>query len=131
MGRKKNIRLAVKPLNVRLYQESYKEIKEIAQREGVCDSDVHRKLIAEALQARRERAGEVAADPGGEGVIGLLLRIEKLLAEQSGTSVLSLQEEVQTLSSRVAYLSDMVALLLASPPKRTRAQVKQTERLFS
>ena len=41
MGRKKNTGLAAKPLNVRLYEESYEEIKEIAQREGVFDSDVH------------------------------------------------------------------------------------------
>jgi hypothetical protein len=115
MGRKKNTELAAKPLSIRLYKESYKEIKQIAQREGVCDSDVHRELVAEALQARRERAGEVATDPGGEGVIGLLLRIEKLLAEQSGTSVLLLQEDVQTLSSRVACLSDQVEAPVSQP----------------
>jgi hypothetical protein len=81
MGRKKNTVLAAKPLNVRLYEESQREIKEIAEREGVFDSDVHRELVAEALQARRERADGVAAEPPAGGVVEALGRVEKMLSE--------------------------------------------------
>lgn len=106
MGRKKNTGLAAKPLNVRLYEESYEEIKQIARREGVFDSDVHRELVAEALRARREKAGEVAPEPPAGGVAETLGRVEKVLAELAGSGVMSLREEVQALTSRVAYLSD-------------------------
>jgi hypothetical protein len=130
MGRKKNTGLAAKPLNVRLYEESYEEIKQIAQREGVCDSDVHRELVAEALRARREKSGGVAAEPSAGHVADVLGRVEKVLAELAGSGVLSLQEEVQALMSRVAYLSDQIALL-TSPPKRPKPRDKQEGLLFS
>src|SRR5215210_8053998 len=130
MGRKKNTVLAAKPLNIRLYEESQREIKEIAEREGVFDSDVHRELVAEALQARRERADGVAVEPPAGGVVEALGRVEKVLSELAGSGVLSLREEVQTLTSRVAYLSDQIALLM-SPPKRHKPRDKQEEMLFS
>jgi polyhydroxyalkanoate synthesis regulator phasin len=130
MGRKKNTVLAAKPLNVRLYEESQREIKEIAEREGVFDSDVHRELVAEALQARRERADGVAAEPPAGGVVEALGRVEIVLSELAGSGMLSLREEVQTLTSRVAYLSDQIALL-TSPPKRHKPRDKQEEMLFS
>jgi hypothetical protein len=129
MGRKKNIEFA-KPLNVRLYEESYREIKQIARREGVFDSDVHRELVAEALQARREKGGAGTSEPSTESVAGTLVRIEKALSELSGSGVVSLCEEVQTLTSRVAYLSDQIALL-TTPPKRHKPQGTQEETLFS
>jgi hypothetical protein len=130
MGRKKNTVLAAKPLNVRLYEESQREIKEIAEREGVFDSDVHRELVAEALQARREKAGGGASESSVESIAKTLGRVEKVLAEVAGSGVLSMREEVQTLTSRVAYLSDQIALL-TSPPKRHKPRDKQEEMLFS
>lgn len=58
-------------------------------------------------------------------------RVEKVLSELAGSSgVLSLREEVQTLTSRVAYLSAQIALL-TSPPKRHKPRDKQEEMLFS
>lgn len=130
MGRKKNTEFA-KPLNVRLYEESYQEIKQIARREGVFDSDVHRELVAEALRARREKAaGSAAGQPSVEGLAEVLGRIEKALAEASGSGALSLREEVQTLTSRVAYLSDQISLL-TNPPKRHKTRTAQEETLFS
>ena len=131
MGRKKNTVLAAKPLNVRLYEESLREIKEIAEREGVFDSDVHRELVAEALRARREKAvGSTTQQPSAEGLAEVLGRIEKALAEVAGSGALSLREEVQTLTSRVAYLSDQISLL-TNPPKRHKPRDKQEEMLFS
>ena len=41
-----------------------------------------------------------------------------------------MHEEVQTLTSRVAYLSDQIALLM-SPPKRYNPRDKQEEMIFS
>lgn len=130
MGRKKNTEFA-KPLNVRLYEESYREIKEIAQREGVFDSDVHRELVAEALSARREKAaGGASQQPPAEGLAEVLGRVEKALAEVSESEALSLREEVQTLTSRIAYLSDQISLL-TNPPKRHKMRATQEETLFS
>jgi hypothetical protein len=130
MGRKKNTVLAAKPINVRLYEESQREIKEIAEREGIFDSDVHRELVAEALQARREKASGGASESSVESIAETLGRVEKVLAEVAGSGVLSMREEVQTLTSRVAYLSDQIALL-TSPPKRHKQRDKQEEMLFS
>lgn len=130
MGRGKKTGLAAKPLNVRLYEESPKEIEQIARREGVCDSDVHRELVAEALRARREKADGGVSEPSAESVVGTLGRIEKVLSELSGSGIVSLREEVQTLTSRVAYLSDQIALL-TSPPKRHKPRDKQEGMLFS
>jgi hypothetical protein len=56
--------------------------------------------------------------------------VEKVLAELAGSGVLSLREEVQMLTSRVAYLSDQIALV-TSPPKRHKQRDKQEEMLFS
>lgn len=130
MGRRKNTGLAAKPLNVRLYEESYEEIKEIARREGVFDSDVHRELVAEALRARRGRGGAVTADSPVVEAVETLKRIQKTLSELAESGVLSLPEEVQALTSRVAYLSDQVALL-TNPPKRHKPREKQEGTLFS
>ena len=130
MGRRKKTGLAARPVNVRLYEESPKEIKQIARREGVSDSDVHRELVAEALQARREKTGRVAPEPSAGEIAEALGRVEQTLSELAGSGVLSLREEVQTLTSRVAYLSDQIALL-TSPPKRHRPRDSQEERLFS
>lgn len=130
MGRKKRSEFA-KPLNVRLYEESYREIKQIARREGVFDSDVHRELVAEALRARREKAADgTAQQPSAEGLVEVLGRVEKALTEAAGLGVLSLREEVQMLTSRVAYLSDQIGLL-TNPPKRHKPQAAQEETLFS
>ncbi len=130
MGRKKNTEFA-KPLNVRLYEESYREIKQIARREGVFDSDVHRELVAEALRARREKdASGAAGQPSAEGLTEVLGRVEKALAKVSESGALSLREEVQTLTSRVAYLSDQISLLM-NPPKRHKPRATQEETLFS
>jgi hypothetical protein len=131
MGRRKRAELAEKPLNIRLYEESYRDIKVIAEREGVPDSDVHRELVAEALLARRERASDEVTEPAGKELISSLARVEKLLMELTGAGILSLQDEVQTLSSRVSYLSDQVAILLTSSPKRPKAQAKKDGMLFS
>lgn len=130
MGRKKNTKLAAKPLNIRLYEESYKEIKQIAQRERISDSDVHRELVAEALHQRRQKAGEINPEATAEEIAEMLMRLEKVLVELAGSSVMSLREEVQALTSRVAYLSDQVALL-TNPPKRHKPQDKQSGLLFS
>lgn len=131
MGRRKKTGLAEKPVNVRLSEESVRGIKQIARREGVFDSDVHRELIAEALDARRRKAAGGAADqPSAEGLAEVLGRVEQALAELAGSGVLSLREEVQTLTSRVAYLSDQIALL-TNPPKRHKPREKQEETLFS
>ncbi len=67
---------------------------------------MHRELVAEALQARREKAGGAASESSVESIAETLGRVEKLLAELAGSGVLSLRGEVQTLTSRVAYLSD-------------------------
>lgn len=130
MGRRKKTGLAEKPVNVRLDEESRREIKEIAKREGVFDSDVHRELVVEALRARREKAGRDDAEPSAEGVAEALERVEKVLAELAGSGVGSLREEVQTLTSRVAYLSDQIALLM-NPPKRNKPRDSQEQTLFS
>lgn len=130
MGRKKNTGLAAKPLNVRLYADSYEEIKQIARREGVFDSDVHRELVAEALRARREKVGEVSPEPSAGHVAETLERVEKVLADVAGAGVLSLREEVQALTSRVAYLSDQIALM-SGRPKRPKPRNEQEGRLFS
>jgi hypothetical protein len=131
MGRKKNSDLTDKPVNVRLSKEGYQGIKEIARREGVFESDVHRELVDEALRARRERAGAVAAEPPAGCATERLERIEKALAELAGLGVLPLSEEVQALTSRVAYLSDQIALLTSPPPKRQKPREKQEGTLFS
>jgi len=131
MGRKKNSDLTDKPVNVRLSKEGYQGIKEIARREGVFESDVHRELVDEALRARRERAGAVAAEPLAGCATERLERIEKALAELAGLGVLPLSEEVQALTSRVAYLSDQIALLTSPPPKRQKPREKQEGTLFS
>ena len=130
MGRKKNTGLAAKPLNVRLHEESYEEIKRIARREGVFDSDVHRELVAEALRARRERAGEATPEPSAGCVAETLGRVEKVLAELAGSGAVSLREEVQALTSRVAYLSDRIALLTSRPKRHTKRD-QQEGTLFS
>lgn len=130
MGRRKKSGLAARPVNVRLYEESPKEIKQIAKREGVCDSDVHRELVAEALDARRQKAGGESAEPTAGELAEALGRVEQALSELAGSGVLSLREEVQALTSRVAYLSDQISLL-TSPPKRHRPREKQEETLFS
>jgi transposase-like protein len=130
MGRRKKSGLAAKPVNVRLYEESPKEIKQIARREGVSDSDVHRELVAEALDARRQKPGGAAPEPSAGEIIEALARVEQALSELAGSGVLSLREEVQALTSRVAYLSDQIGLL-TSPPKRHRPREKQEETLFS
>lgn len=130
MGRRKKTGLAEKPVNVRLDEESRREIKEIAKREGVFDSDVHRELVVEALLARREKAGGGDSEPPAEGVVETLGRIERALAELAGSGVGSLREEVQTLTSRVAYLSDQIALL-TNPPKRHKPRESQEQTLFS
>lgn len=127
MGRRKKTGLAEKPVNVRLSEESVREIKQIARREGVFDSDVHRELVAEALDARRQRA---AGRTSREDLAEVLGRVEQALAELSGSGALSLREEVQTLTSRVAYLSDQIALL-TNPPKRHKPRERQEETLFS
>lgn len=130
MGRKKRTEFA-KPLNVRLYEESYREIKQIARREGVFDSDVHRELVAEALRARRKKAADGTIQrPSPEGLAEVLGRVEKALVEVSESGAPSLREGVQTLTSRVAYLSDQISLL-TNPPKRHKPRVTQEETLFS
>jgi polyhydroxyalkanoate synthesis regulator phasin len=131
MGRKKNTELTDKPVNVRLSKEGYQGIKEIARREGAFESDVHRELVDEALRARREKADVVAGEAPTGCVAETLERIEKVLAELARSGVLSLPEEVQALTSRVAYLSDQIALLTSPPPKRQRPRDKQEGTLFS
>jgi hypothetical protein len=130
MGRRKKTGLAEKPVNVRLDEESCREIKEIARREGVFDSDVHRELVVEALQARREKAGRGDSEPPAGSVVETLGRIERALSELSSSGVLSLAEEVQALTSRVAYLSDQISLL-TTPPKRPKPRESQEQTLFS
>lgn len=118
MGRRKKTGLAAKPLNIRLYEESWREIKRIAAREGVFESDVHRELVDEALRARREKAGGGATDPPAGDGAEALARVEKALSELAGPGVEALREEVRALASRVAHLSDQVALLAGSPKRR-------------
>jgi polyhydroxyalkanoate synthesis regulator phasin len=130
MGRRKKTGLAEKPVNVRLDEESRREIKEIAKREGVFDSDVHRELVVEALRARRERGGRGDSEPPAGGVVETLGRIERALSELSSSGVLSLAEEVRALTSRVAYLSDQISLL-TNPPKRQKPRESQEQTLFS
>ncbi len=84
MGRKKNPKIAEKPLNVRLFVEDQNEIKRLAKMDGVAESDVHRELISEALEARR--AGRVQSSSGvdsGDGNGSLFAdqieRIESIL----------------------------------------------------
>lgn len=130
MGRRKKRGLAEKPVNVRLDEESRQEIKEIAKREGVFDSDVHRELVVEALRARREKGGGGDSEPPAGSVVETLGRIERVLSELSSSGVLSLPEEVRALTSRVAYLSDQIALL-TNPPKRHKPRESQEQTLFS
>lgn len=130
MGRRKKTGLAEKPVNVRLDEESRREIKEIARREGVFDSDVHRELVVEALRARREKASGGDSEPPAGSVVETLGRIERALSELSSSGVLSLPEEVRALTSRVAYLSDQISLL-TTPPKRHKPRESQEQTLFS
>jgi predicted transcriptional regulator len=130
MGRRKKTGLAEKPVNVRLDEESRREIKEIARREGVFDSDVHRELVVEALRARREKGGGGDSEPVAESVVKTLGRIERALSELSSSGVLSLPEEVRALTSRVAYLSDQISLL-TTPLKRPKPRDSQEQTLFS
>jgi hypothetical protein len=130
MGRRKKTGLAEKPVNVRLDEESRREIKEIAEREGVFDSDVHRELVVEALRARREKGGGGDSEPPAGSVVETLGRIERALSELSSSGVLSLPEEVRALTSRVAYLSDQISLL-TPPPKRPKPRESQEQTLFS
>jgi len=55
MGRKKKTGLAIKPPNIRLYEQNYVEIKRLAKKLNVPDSHIHRELVNEALQARRSQ----------------------------------------------------------------------------
>jgi hypothetical protein len=119
MGRPKNNRLAEKPLNIRLYEEDYQEIKRLAQQEGVADSDVHRELVAEALQARRHKSSPAPSDSSEIEVIAALRRIELSLAEMKTPEPSTLSDEVQTLSSRIEFLCDQVSIL-HRPQKRTK-----------
>jgi hypothetical protein len=130
MGRRKKTGLAEKPVNVRLDEESRREIKEIAEREGVFDSDVHRELVVEALRARREKAGGGDSEPPAGGIVETLGRIERALSELSSSGVFTLPEEVRALTSRVAYLSDQISLL-TTPPKRHKPRESQEQTLFS
>jgi urease beta subunit len=130
MGRRKKTGLAEKPVNVRLDEESRREIKEIAEREGVFDSDVHRELVVEALRARREKAGGGDLELPAGSAVETLGRIERALSELSSSVVLSLTEEVRALTSRVAYLSDQISLL-TTPPKRQKPRESQEQTLFS
>lgn len=92
---------------------------------------MHRELVDEALRARREKAdGGPAESPDGRAS-ETLERIEKALAQLAGSGVLSLPEEVRALTSRVAHLSDQIALLASPPPKRQKPRDKQEATLFS
>lgn len=130
MGRRKKNRLAEKPLNIRLYEESYRELKEIAERDGLSDSDVHRELVAEALNARRETPLRVSTGSPNEMLDVTLEKIEGALSGLKSDDMTALRDEVQTLSSRVAYLCDQIALLI-NAPKRRKTQADKTPSLFS
>lgn len=115
MGRKKKTGLADKPLNIRLYEQDYVEIKGIAKKLEVSDSDVHRELVAEALQTRRsQKNSEPEMNPDKASLMSLLRRIEQALAEGKNSSAPALCDDVQTLASRVEFLSGQIAVLINS-----------------
>jgi len=116
VGRKKKIGLAAKPLNIRLYEQDYVEIKRLAKKLEVPDSDIHRELVNEALQARRSRARTTVPDSPDEYPVAVLQRIEAALAEVSSSATLALRDDVQTLASRIDFLTDQIAVLIQSRP---------------
>ncbi len=115
MGRSKKVGLSEQPQNIRLFVEDHKEIKRLAKKAGVPDSDVHRALVSEALKARRHKAGLANPDDTPEARLNTLLRqLETSLIGMKTVPLSALQEDVQTLSSRVEFLSSQIAQLSAT-----------------
>lgn len=116
MGRNKKVGLTEQPQNVRLFIEDQKQIKQLAKKRGVPESDVHRELVSESLTARRAKAGSADSNDTPEiRFTALLKQLETSLAEMKIVSLSALQDEVQTLSSRIEFLSAQIGHLGASP----------------
>jgi hypothetical protein len=116
MGRNKKVGLTEQPQNVRLFVEDQKQIKQLAKKRDVPESDVHRELVSEALAARRVKAGSVDSNDTPEvRFTALLKQLETSLAEMKIVSLSALQDEVQTMASRIEYLSAQIGYLGASP----------------
>lgn len=112
MGRNKKVGLTELPQNIRLFVEDHNEIKRLAKKAGVPESEVHRALVSEALKARRNRAGATNSDDTPEARLDTLLeQLETALAEMKIVPLVALQDDVQTLSSRVEFLSAQIAQL--------------------
>lgn len=116
MGRQKKPGLSAKPLNIRLYEPDYLEIKRIAKKLGVPDSDVHRELIAEALRTRRGKGQVVVSHTPDERSTAVLRRVEEMMADMKSLAAPALRDDVQTLASRIEFLSGQIAILVNSRP---------------
>lgn len=116
MGRHRKVGLTEQPQNIRLFVEDHREIKRLAKKAGVPESDVHRELVSEALTTRRDKEGLAGSKNTPEARLNALLQqIETSLAEMKVVPFSALQDEVQTLSSRVEFLSAQIAHLSATP----------------
>ncbi len=116
MGRQKRIGLSDKPLNIRLYEPDYLEIKRLAKKLDVPDSDVHRELVAEALRTRRGKGQVALSQVPDERLTALLRGVEELMAEMKSLFAPALRDDVQTLSSRIEFLSGQIAILVNARP---------------
>jgi hypothetical protein len=121
MGRRKNNKLAEKPLNIRLYADDYEEIKKIAESRDVADSEVHRELVSEALRARRRKRSQAAPDSPEAQMVAMLWRVEAALLEIGKIEPAAIRDDVQTLSSRIDFLCAQVAYL-KHPAERPEQQ---------